>query len=68
MTFSVSGLPPSGVAASFAPPSITATGSSTMTITPSAMTTPGTYPLTITATSGALVRTSPVTLVVRAAR
>ena len=66
VTFSASGLP-SGANASFNPPSVTASGSSTMNVTTSSSTPTGTYTLTITGTSGTLVHTATVTLVVTAA-
>src|SRR5215813_7278478 len=61
--FSASGLP-AGASASFNPPSVNTSGSSTMTVTTSASTPTGTYPLIITGTSGSLQRTTSVTLVV----
>ncbi|PYU88411.1 MAG: hypothetical protein DMG26_08460 [Acidobacteria bacterium] len=66
VTFSASGLP-SGANASFNPPSVTGSGSSTMNVTTSSTTPTGTYTLTITGTSGSLVHTATVTLVVTAA-
>lgn len=61
--FSVAGLP-AGASASFSPPSVTGSGSSTLTVTTSGVT-PGTYTLTITGTSGTLIHSTTVTLVVR---
>lgn len=61
--FSVSGLP-SGASASFNPPSVDTSGSTTMTVTTIAATPIGAYPLTITGASGSLQRTTSVTLVV----
>jgi len=63
VTLSASGLP-SGASASFNPPTIIGSGSSTMTVTTSASTPPGTYTLTITGTSGNLTHSTTVTLVV----
>jgi len=63
VTFSVSGLP-AGAGASFNPPSVNTSGSSTMNVTTSASTPVGSYPLTITGTSGTLSHTTSVTLVV----
>jgi len=63
VTFSASGLP-AGASASFNPPSVNTSGSSTMTVTTSASTPTGTYPLIITGASGSLQRTTSVTLVV----
>jgi hypothetical protein len=65
VTFSASGLPV-GATASFAPASVTTSGSSTMTVTTAGTTPTGTYPLTITGTSGTLTRTASVSLVVQA--
>jgi hypothetical protein len=63
VTFSVSGLP-AGAGASFNPPSVNTSGSSTMSVTTSPSTPVGSYPLTITGTSGTLSHTTSVTLVV----
>jgi subtilisin family serine protease len=63
VTLSASGLP-AGASASFNPPSVTGSGSSTMTVTTSSTTPTGTSTLTITGTSGTLVHTTTVTLVV----
>src|SRR5439155_13308669 len=63
VTLGASGLP-SGASASFSPPTITGSGSSTMTVTTSGSTPPGTYTLTITGTSGNLTHSTTVTLVV----
>jgi hypothetical protein len=65
-SLSVDGLP-AGATGSFDPGSITASGSSTLTISTLSSTVPGSYPLTITASSGSLVHTTMVTLVVTAA-
>ncbi len=63
VSLSVTGLP-GGASASFNPPSVPASGSSTMTVSTPATTTPGTYPLTITGTSGSLQQTTSASLVV----
>jgi hypothetical protein len=61
--FSVTGLP-AGATKSFSPTSVTASGSSTLTVTTKATTPAGTYPLTIRGASGPWTRTVNVTLVV----
>ncbi len=66
VTFSASGLP-AGASASFSPPSVAGSGSSTMTVTTASTTPAATYNLTITGTSGTLVHSTTVTLVVNAA-
>ena len=63
VAFSVTGLP-SGATATFTPPSVTTSGSTTMSVSTSAATPPGSYPLTIRGTSGPRTRTVNVTLVV----
>jgi uncharacterized cupredoxin-like copper-binding protein len=63
VSFSVAGLP-SGATSSFAPSSVSGSGSSTMTVSASSSTPAGTYPLTITATSGSLTHTAQVNLTV----
>jgi hypothetical protein len=63
VAFSVSGLPP-GVSASFNPASVTASGSTTLTVSTSASTPTGSYPLTMTGTSGPVVHSVNATLVV----
>ena len=63
VTFSATGLP-AGASASFNPPSVGGSGTSTMTVTTSSTTPTGTSTLTITGTSGTLVHTTTVTLVV----
>ena len=63
VSFSVTGLP-SGASASFNPSTLTASGSTTLSIPTSPSTPPGTYSLIITASSGGLVSTVRVTLVV----
>jgi uncharacterized membrane protein len=64
VSFSVTGLP-AGTSATFAPATVTASGSSTMTLSVSSATTPGTYPLTVAATSGALSHLVNVNLTVK---
>jgi subtilisin family serine protease len=56
VTFSASGLP-SDATVGFSPPSLTSSGSSTMTVWSSAATPAGSFPLTITGTSDNLVHT-----------
>jgi Domain of unknown function (DUF1929)/PKD domain/Glyoxal oxidase N-terminus len=63
VTFSVSGVP-SGATATFAPTSVSGSGTTTLTISTTPATPGGTYPLTITATAGPIVHTNTVTLVV----
>jgi PKD repeat protein len=63
VNFTVSGLP-SGATASFNPASVTASGSTTLSVSTSASTPVGTYPLTITGTSGSLTHSVNVTLVI----
>lgn len=63
VNFSVAGLPASTTAV-FNPPSLTASGTTSLTITTSTSTPFGTYSLTITATDGIDTRTVPVTLLV----
>jgi PKD domain-containing protein len=63
VTFSVSGLP-SGATASFNPGSVTASGSTTLSVSTSAATPPGSYALTIRGASGPAAHTVNVTLVV----
>ncbi|MBY8873122.1 M4 family metallopeptidase [Micromonospora sp. PLK6-60] len=62
VTLSASGLP-SGASASFNPASVTAGGSSTLTITTSSSTPTGTYSVTVTGT-GSVTRTATYTLTV----
>ena len=62
----VSGLP-SGATGSFSPGSISASGSSTLSISTAAATPPGTYQLTISGTSGSLSHSTTVSLTVGAA-
>jgi len=63
--FSTIGLP-AGAGASFAPTTVTGSGSTTLTLTTAAGTPPGTYPITVTGASGALSHPVSVTLVVTA--
>jgi hypothetical protein len=63
VTFSATGLP-RGASASFDPPSVTGSGTSTLTITTRPSTTRGTFTLTISGTSGSLTRTTSVALTV----
>jgi len=63
VTFSVSGLP-SGATGSFAPVSVTGSGSTTLSVTTNGTTPAGTYTLTITGTSGPVSHAANVTLVV----
>ena len=63
VSFGVLGLP-AGATASFTPPSVTGSGSTTMAVSTSTSTPPGTYTLTINATSGPITRSANVTLVV----
>jgi len=57
---------PTGVTASFSPASITASGSSTLTLTSTNSTAAGTYVVGLTGTSGALVHSTNVSLIVTA--
>jgi hypothetical protein len=57
---------PSGVSGSFSPTSVTAGGSSPLTLTVGASTTPGTYPLTVTGTGASATHTTTVSLTVSA--
>ena len=63
VSFSVTGLP-SHSSASFNPPSVTGSGSSTLTVVTQNNTRKGTFTLTIRGTSGALTHTTTVQLVV----
>ncbi len=63
VNFGVTGLP-SGASASFNPPAVTGSGSSTLTVTAGAGTPVGNYPLTLSATSGALSHSASVTFAV----
>jgi len=66
VNLSVSGLP-SGATSSFVPASISASGSSTLTITTAANTPTGTYTLTVTGSTGSLTHSTSATLVVTSA-
>lgn len=59
--FSASGLP-AGATASFNPPTVTGSGSTTATITTSSSTPNGSYTITLSGTSGALLHAGAVTL------
>ncbi|WP_200821547.1 hypothetical protein [Bryocella elongata] len=63
VNLSVSGLP-AGATASFNPASVTASGTSALSISTAANTTPGTYTLTIAGTNGTLSRSTTVTMIV----
>ncbi|HEY2497981.1 MAG TPA: protease pro-enzyme activation domain-containing protein [Candidatus Angelobacter sp.] len=65
INFSVAGLP-AGATLTPPPPTVTNSGSSTITILAGSTTPVGVYPLTITATDGVLVHTAAVTLSVTA--
>src|SRR5207247_2661903 len=58
---------PAGTTVSFSPVSLTAGGSSTMTVSVGAATTPGTYTITVTGTGSSATHTTTVTLTVTAA-
>jgi hypothetical protein len=64
---SASGLP-TGVTASFAPTTVTGSGSSTLTLTSTSSTAAGTYSVSLTGTSGALVHSMNVALTVTPAQ
>jgi uncharacterized membrane protein len=66
VALSASGMP-SGVTASFAPASITTSGSSTLTLTSTKSAAAGTYSVTLTAKSGTITHNTNVSLVVSAA-
>jgi uncharacterized membrane protein len=66
VTLSVSGLP-TGAVGTFSPATVTASGSSTLTVTTNGTTPVGSSTLTITGTSGTLTKSSTVTLSVTAA-
>ena len=63
VNFSVTGLPV-GATAAFNPPSLSASGNTTLTVSTSGSTPPGTYSLTITANDGSITRTASVALLV----
>jgi len=56
---------PSGVTVGFATNTVSAGGSTSMTIAVASGTTPGTYPITVTGTSASTVETTTVTLICR---
>ncbi|MFF3917566.1 carbohydrate binding domain-containing protein [Streptomyces sp. NPDC001852] len=56
---------PGGVTASLSPSSVTAGGTSTLTVRTAAGTAPGTYPLTVTGTAGPTRHSSTLTLTVK---
>ncbi len=62
VSFMVSGLP-AGAGATFTPASLSAAGTTTMSVTTTASVAPGSYPLTITGSDGVLTHTTSVTLV-----
>ena len=64
VTFAASGLP-AGATATFAPTTVTGSGTTTMTIATLLSTPGGASTVTVTATSGTLVKTANVTLTVR---
>ena len=64
VSLSVSGLP-GKTNASFSPPSVTGSGSSTLTVKPNKPASPGSYTLTITGTSGGMSQTTTVGLTVQ---
>ncbi len=61
VSFSASGLP-NGASAAFSPASVTAPGSTTMTVTVASSTPVGSYPVTITASSASVIQSAAVTL------
>ncbi len=65
VNLSVSGLP-QDAGVSFSPPTVTDSGSSTLTVTTASTTPAGTYTLTISGVSGAITHSTIVTLVVNA--
>ena len=65
VSLAASGLP-AGATAMFNPPSVTAGGSSVLTLSTTSATPPGTYPITITGTGTANVHTTTYTLTVTA--
>jgi hypothetical protein len=65
VALSLSGLTGSQASWSYAPPAISSSGSSTLTVTTAASLAPGTYRLTLTGRSGALSHTATVSLVVQ---
>ena len=65
VTLSVSGMPV-GATGTFNPPTVSGSGSSTLSISTLTSTPAGSYPLTITATSGSLIHVTNATLIVAA--
>jgi len=65
VALSVSGLP-AGAGAVFSPPSVTGSGTATLTVTPASGTPPGNSNFTVTGTSGVLARSGGATLAVTA--
>jgi hypothetical protein len=65
VAFSIAGLP-TGATGSFSPSSLSAAGSTTLSVTSSTITPAGTYTLTATGTSGSVTKTLALTLVVNA--
>jgi endoglucanase len=63
VSFTTSGLP-SGATPTFAPTSVTGSGTSTLTVATDNTVAPATYPFTVTATGGTLTHTANVTLIV----
>jgi subtilase family serine protease len=63
VTLTVSGMP-AGATASFSPATISAPGSSTLTITASGTTPLGSYPLTMTGASGSVKKTATLTVTI----
>jgi alpha-tubulin suppressor-like RCC1 family protein/sugar lactone lactonase YvrE len=64
VALSVASLPP-GISAGFVPPSLTASGYSTLTLTASLSAIPGTYPLQIVANSTLMTNNATITLVIK---
>ncbi|HET9838516.1 MAG TPA: protease pro-enzyme activation domain-containing protein [Candidatus Angelobacter sp.] len=65
VSYSVSGLP-AGATATFTPPSVAVSGTTTLAVSTAATTPGGSYALTITGTDGVITHTASVTLVVQA--
>jgi subtilase family serine protease len=63
VAFSVTGLP-TGVTATFAPTSVSGSGSTTMTLSATTSATPGTYAITVKGTSGSTSQTASLSLTV----
>src|SRR5664280_2207158 len=66
IALAISGLP-TGVTAAFSPTSVTAGGSSTLTLSVGSTVTPGTYPLTVTGTAPSAIHTTSLSLTVTTA-